>query len=75
MLLDASEVAKRLGRSRSWFYDHQKELDAAGFPRPLPVVDRWDPAAIDAWLAAQRGLAAAACKDEARRARRAAFGL
>jgi predicted DNA-binding transcriptional regulator AlpA len=49
-LWDAAAVAKRLGRSRSWFYEHRAELERCGFPLPLPVVRRWNPPAVDAWV-------------------------
>jgi hypothetical protein len=34
----------------------RRALEAAGFPPPVPALgNRWDPAAIDRWLATQRG--------------------
>lgn len=47
--VNAAGAAKMLGRSRAWFYAHLEELAKRGFPDPLPVCGRWDPAAIDAW--------------------------
>lgn len=62
-LLTTREVADKLGRmirdgnegNPNWFYDNRKELEAAGFPGPVGnrvkcLGDRWDEAAIDAWL-------------------------
>lgn len=74
-LIDIAAVARRLGRSRSWFYEHRKELERQGFPAPLPIVDRWDPAAVDAWIAGCGRMAQAVQKDHAKRALDAAFGL
>lgn len=49
--LSAAAVARQiLGRSPSWFYSHRADLEAAGFPKPLPVLNRYDPAAVKAWL-------------------------
>ena len=47
--IDAAGAARKLGRSRSWFYEHRDELEKKGFPPPIPVCNRWDPTAIDAW--------------------------
>jgi predicted DNA-binding transcriptional regulator AlpA len=47
--IDAAGAARKLGRSRSWFYEHREELEKKGFPPPIPVSKRWDPGAIDAW--------------------------
>lgn len=57
-LLRARDVAALLGWSVNYWYRRRSALEAAGFPRPLRVGKlgtRWDPAAIEAWLAAQRG--------------------
>jgi predicted DNA-binding transcriptional regulator AlpA len=74
-LLDAAGVALKLLRSRSWFYQHRAELEAANFPRPLPIVDRWDPAAIDRWIADKDKITAATTEHRAREKMDAAFGL
>ena len=74
-LLCAAGVARRLGRSRAWFFAHRTELEAKGFPKPLAVVGRWDPAAIDRWVAGESKLEAAALKQTQKRALDAAFGL
>lgn len=56
-LLSARDVAELLGWSVNYWYRRRAALEAAGFPRPLrvgKVGTRWDPAAIEAWLAAKR---------------------
>src|SRR5258708_32606486 len=58
-LLDASAVAEKLRRSRSWFYEHRVQLEKRGFPAPLPVVERWDAKAGDAWIRGGGGMAKA----------------
>ncbi|HVB81211.1 MAG TPA: hypothetical protein VNE82_14830 [Candidatus Binataceae bacterium] len=73
-LLNIAGVAQRLGRSRAWFYQHRSELEAVGFPRSIPVVRRWDPAAIDRWLEQQDKNSRAATKHDARSRLDAAFG-
>ena len=51
-------VALRLGRSLKWVHRNIRTLrDRHGFPKPLPGVGLYDPAAIDAWMARQRGAA------------------
>lgn len=54
-LIDAIEVARRLGRSRAYVYEHRRELGA--IPLGPQGEDRrprlgFDPARIDAYLAA-----------------------
>jgi predicted DNA-binding transcriptional regulator AlpA len=39
-----------LGRSETWFADHRDELEAAGFPKQVPILKGYDRAAVDAWL-------------------------
>ena len=49
--LDDVQVAAKLGRDREWFHRNKKRLiEEEGFPKPLPILRRWDEAAIDAWL-------------------------
>lgn len=74
-LLDAPGVARKLNRSRSWFHEHRRELESRGFPRPIPVVGRWDEAAIDNWISGARKLERSVQQDDARRRCDAAFGL
>jgi hypothetical protein len=49
--ISAARVAKDLlGKSPGWFYAHRPELEAAGFPKPLPVIGRYWPPAVQVWL-------------------------
>lgn len=41
-LWTANQVGRRLGRSRAWFYARREELERAGFPKPIPIANRWD---------------------------------
>ena len=55
--LSAAAVARDiLGRSPSWFYAHRADLESAGFPPPLPVVNRYDPEAVRIWMRRASGL-------------------
>jgi predicted DNA-binding transcriptional regulator AlpA len=55
-LLTVRDVCRMLRRTSGWFYKHREELEAAGFPKPVPVIGRYDAEAIDAWLKTLRGL-------------------
>jgi hypothetical protein len=57
--MNDAETAAYIGRSPTWFTEHLPELEAAGFPRKLPLIGNRDRAAVDRWLDAQGGLAAA----------------
>lgn len=48
-LIDAAEVASKLGHSKNWFYSNRRKLEKDGFPPPS-LQGRWDNAAIDFWL-------------------------
>ncbi|MBL8713219.1 MAG: hypothetical protein JNM12_09985 [Alphaproteobacteria bacterium] len=69
-LLSIRIAAAKLGHSYTWFLEHRKELQARGFPRPVLSGalgrDRYDEAAIDAWLDAQMDPALRAQPDSAR---------
>jgi hypothetical protein len=39
-----------LRRTSAWFYAHRDDLEVAGFPKPVPVVGRYNIAAVQAWL-------------------------
>lgn len=59
-LLTSRDVAALLGVTREYFYRRRATLEAKGFPPPIPALgNRWDPTAIDAWLARERGEAPA----------------
>lgn len=58
-LLTGDEVSVYLGHSGIWFARNRARLEETGFPKPIAELDdRWDRAAIDAWLDtfAQNGL-------------------
>jgi hypothetical protein len=54
--LNYAELAERMGRTVRWMRLNMKGLrQDNAFPGPIPGFgNRWDPAAIDAWLGAQR---------------------
>ena len=56
MLWTAHQVAVALALpSARAFHCRRRRLEQAGFPPPVAgLPDRWDPRAIEAWLAAQR---------------------
>jgi predicted DNA-binding transcriptional regulator AlpA len=56
-LWQAAQVADRLGISPAAFAQRRRRLeDDHGFPPPVPgLCRRWNPAAIEAWLARQAG--------------------
>jgi predicted DNA-binding transcriptional regulator AlpA len=50
-LLDDNEVSRLLGyRHAAAFRRHRKELEAQGFPQRRPVVKRYSPTEIRAWI-------------------------
>ncbi|TSD87034.1 hypothetical protein FFK22_019275 [Mycobacterium sp. KBS0706] len=55
-VLSAAQVAAYLGRSLTWFSEHRAELEAAGFPPPLPLIGGFDKRAIDQWLDRNSGM-------------------
>lgn len=56
-LLTFPEVAERLGVPLNSLYRNHRVLrEEHGFPAPVPGLGRrWDPQAIENWLATQRG--------------------
>ena len=71
-LIDAAEVAARCGRSREWAYDHAHELGAIRLGNGKRPRLAFEPAKVDAYLAAHRSPAAATPPPrEASRVRRA----
>jgi hypothetical protein len=57
--MNDAETASYLGHSGTWFAEDRRELEAAGFAKPLPLVGTRDRKAIDEWLDKQGGLRAA----------------
>lgn len=54
--ISAARMARdMLGRSPTWFSQHRQELEAAGFPKALPVLGTYNPASVQAWLDSQGG--------------------
>jgi hypothetical protein len=53
------ETAAYIGRSPTWFSEHLPQLEAAGFPKKLPLIGTRDRKAVDLWLDAQGGIDAA----------------
>lgn len=55
-LITATGVAELLGITRRQFMARRRRLEAEhGFPPPVAgLPDRWDPVAIEGWLAQQR---------------------
>ena len=51
-------AALYIGASPDWFVQNRAQLEARGFPVPLPVVGGYDRQAIDGWLDAQGRLTA-----------------
>ncbi|MCT7662353.1 hypothetical protein [Shinella kummerowiae] len=50
-IMEAAEIASRLGWKRSSFLRKRVQLEADGFPTMLPGrFGRWDRAAIDRWF-------------------------
>lgn len=55
LTISAAEAAERLGITLSVFQRRRRRLRQAGFPEPVPgLFNRYDPLAIEAWLARQR---------------------
>ena len=48
--IDATDAAAIMGRSRSWFYEKRRSLEQLGFPRPHPVIKRYDRRLIEQWV-------------------------
>lgn len=55
-LITSTAVAELLGITRRQFMNRRRRLEAEhGFPPPVAgLPERWDPIAIEAWLAQQR---------------------
>lgn len=55
-MIPLEAVADRLGRSVSWFYAQRRRLERDGFPRPHPIIGRYDAHAVEAYLDRRSGL-------------------
>jgi predicted DNA-binding transcriptional regulator AlpA len=64
-ILNAFEVAARLGKSETWFREHLPELVAEGFPPYDGRLKGWDSTAIEDWLDKRSGIAATATEQSA----------
>lgn len=51
--IDTEGVAKILGRSRAWFYARRRSLENIGFPRPHPIIKRYNSVLIQKWVDGQ----------------------
>lgn len=75
-LIGPHQVAAMLGerkpgkpRDVCWFFRHRRQLEARGFPKPVPgIKNGYDPRAVEAWLTAQMDPALRAVYDARRRA-------
>jgi hypothetical protein len=57
--MNDAETASYIGRSETWFSEHVPALEAAGFPKRLPLIGTRDRKAVDRWLDEQGGLESA----------------
>ena len=49
--ISAARMARTmLGRSPGWLREHRGQLEAAGFPKPLPVLGTYLPSQVRLWL-------------------------
>ena len=54
-MLTLIEVAHRLGHGEGWFTSNRQKLEAEGFPKMDPLLERWDSDAVDDWLDRRSG--------------------
>lgn len=55
--LTKAEAAGLLGHGEGWLTDKRlNQLYSTGFPRPDPILERFDRVAIDSWLDRRSGL-------------------
>ena len=57
--MNDAETAAYIGRSPTWFAEHLPELEAAGFPKKLPLIGTRDRKAVDAGSTRKAGSDAA----------------
>jgi hypothetical protein len=55
--LTAAQMAKTmLKRTPGWFYAHRQIMEKAGFPKPIPIVGKYHPGAVQAWIDRNGGM-------------------
>lgn len=50
-------VAERLGIGPTTFYKYRSALEAEGFPRPDPIINRYHREDVEAWIKSRRRVA------------------
>lgn len=67
-VLTAAEVAAKLRHCGKWFRRRRRELEANGFPPPLPCTHGrlWSRAAVERWIAGDTEKATADAEAKAR---------
>ncbi len=50
VVLSPHDVAGMFGKGETWFFKHQPELEAAGFPPHDPLLDGWNLYRVIAWF-------------------------
>ena len=63
-ILNARQVAIRLGMSESGFVNRRPGLETRGFPQRDDFLQGWDANAIEAWLDRRSGLALVPSNDD-----------
>ncbi len=56
-LMSDADVARLLDKSVSWLQYNRKKLEKRGFPKKLPIINKYDPYAIKLWLDEWAGIA------------------
>jgi predicted DNA-binding transcriptional regulator AlpA len=69
-VLRAAALGRLLGRSTTWFYQHRRALEKAGFPAKDALLGGWHRPAVEAWLAKRAGIAESLSVDAERDAMR-----
>ena len=72
-LVAPDKAARRLGLTLSAFETLRAQLEARGFPRPLPVVGHYALEAVDRWIDENAGLVSDDSPEAARAAMRRAL--
>ncbi len=56
LLVPVEKVARRLGISTAGFAEMRADLEAAGFPKPDPIIGNYNLQAVDTWVNSRTGL-------------------